>query len=155
MSRLFSLLLFLVACRTSAPAPAVRGPVEVKEVSLSFAPPDQGELGLLLEVENRQPRAGTITLLGWELWLNGRYFAAGELVTSQLLPLGGRAQLSLALPFTLKDVSLTAGPKPLELGVRGGVRVSFAGALQRLPFESRRSVISQGAPLFAAPAEEE
>lgn len=149
-------LALVLGCRGAAPVRDER-PHAVELVSLSAAFPrsDSGELELALEVSNREGRTGSITSVSWEVWLGGRWFAAGQQAVSVLLPLNGRAKVELELPVAFRDLEVRHEPTSVEVGVRGGVMVSYSGAVQRLPFEATRRIIAQGAPVLTVPGEED
>ncbi|MBI3185979.1 MAG: LEA type 2 family protein [Myxococcales bacterium] len=139
--------LFSGGCKSAAQTRAEQAAVEVREVFAAFRS-EGGELRLILDVENREAQAGTLSRVSWELWLRGRYFAAGEQVASGALPLGGRATVELRAPLSYQEVRVASEPTALEVAVRGGVTASFGGVLQRLPFQVRRRIVAQGAVLF-------
>jgi hypothetical protein len=122
--------------------------VELQSLSATFPSADHGEFKVALDVENREPIAGAVTSVSWEIWLHGRWFAAGTQAVSQPLPLRGTSVIQLTLPVVFRRLQVTPEPTALEVGLRGGVIVSFAGAEQRLPFEVTRRVVADGAPLF-------
>ncbi len=121
-------------------------PVEVTHLQASFRSAEEGRLALTLEVENRDSRAGMVTLVTWELWIQGRFFATGQHATRQVLPLGGKAAVVLEVPLSFRGVPVEEGEMPLTVGLRGGVHVRFGGDEQRLPYEAVRRIVFCGAP---------
>ena len=154
--RLFAVLLALASCRTG---PRPRGPesgaVVVNALSASFPADDRADFSLQLQIQNREGFPGTITGVSWEIWLQGRRFAAGTRMLAESLPTRGSAQLSLTLPLAYRHTAAAAVPIPLEVGLRGGVSVTFAGNEQRLPFRATVRLVARGAPLFNAGEDEE
>ena len=145
----------LAGCRTVAPVVAPRAPVEVTAVEASFSGPDRGELKLSLRVDNPQNLDGVLTRVAWELWLGGRWFAAGIQGVNE--PLAGRQlkTLDFTLPLVFRHLEVRPDPTNVEVGVRGGVDVAFGGLAFRLPFETIRRIEVQGAPVLTGPGEDE
>lgn len=121
-------------------------PVEVTHLQVDFHSAEEGRLELTLDVENRSSRAGVVTLLTWELWIQGRFFATGQKATRQVLPLGGKASVELKLPLAFRGLKVEDREAPLTVGVRGTLHVRFGGDEQRLPYETVRRIASRQAP---------
>jgi hypothetical protein len=98
-------------------------------------------------VSNDERGSGQVQRLDWELWLQGRWFAAGTRAMNEALP-HGRDALSVELPVVFRRMVVQQGAVPLEVGVRGALEVELAGSDVRLPFQRTLSVVSQGAPVF-------
>ncbi|MHB8874041.1 MAG: hypothetical protein ACYC8T_10180 [Myxococcaceae bacterium] len=150
---LLCLWVALAGCRTVAPQVAPRGPVEVTAIAASFTGADRGELGLTLEVENREAIAVVVSRVTWELWLGGRWFAAGTQGVGTELSAGERRVIELTMPLAFRRLEVRAEPANLDAAVRGGVDLSFGGLSNRLPFESTRRIVAQGAPVLTAGGE--
>jgi hypothetical protein len=148
------LAVLATGCRTTLPAARSQA-VEVRSVEASFSGADRGELKLSLEVENPQTLTGELTRVAWELWLNGRWFAAGLQAVNE--PLTGRQlkTLELTLPVVFRHLEVRTDPTIVEVGVRGGVDLHFGGVSFRLPFESIRRLEVQGAPVLTGTNEDE
>ncbi len=135
----------LVACRTPGAAPASKQ-AEVSSLSLRFPEPDVGELSFVVAMLNRTTNAGTILEVDYELWLDGRWFAAGRQRVSTVLPLDGAASVELKVPLAFRRVGYQSETRSVQVGLRGGALVSFGGEERRLRFEEVRRMSVVGAP---------
>jgi hypothetical protein len=122
-------------------------PVTVQDVQVSFVSENRAQFRLALDVSNDERGAGQVRQLDWELWLQGRWFAAGTRTMSDALP-HGRDAISVELPVVFRRMPLQQGAVPLEVGVRGALEVELGGSDVRLPFQRTLSIVSQGAPVF-------
>ncbi|MFZ5471590.1 MAG: hypothetical protein ACOZIN_19365 [Myxococcota bacterium] len=145
------LALGVAGCRTSQHA--AKDPVQVAVLQLSFPEAERGEIELSLDLENSEPRAGAVSAVWWELWLGGRFFAAGTQGVQQVLPLGGHARLELALPVVFRHAAQDPQTTAFDVGVRGRVAVHFGGELVFLPFHAARRLVLEGAPVLAVEEE--
>jgi hypothetical protein len=88
--------------------------------------------------------------------MEGRWFASGTATADQLLPAGKVSIVPVKLPVAFQGVTVSGEPTSLEVGVRGGLWVSLPGlGIQRLPFEGKKRIIADGAPVVRGLGEEE
>lgn len=129
-------------------SPEVSTPVSVRSVSARFPQDGRGAFGLELEVAG-VPRAGELTGLTWEVWLRGRWFAAGVRPLAQPLNADGVTRVALELPVAF-DERVAPGPAILDVGVRGYLEARLGNEERRWPFKRRLEVASDGAPRLDA-----
>jgi hypothetical protein len=121
--------------------------VRVREVAASFSPDGRASFRVRLDVDNPEQAAGSLNALDWEVWIQGRWFAAGTESLAEPLPRGGR-ELKVELPVVFRRLSVKPGLSSLEVGVRGRLEGSVDGNTVRLPFQRTLNVDSDGAPIF-------
>jgi hypothetical protein len=103
--RAWALLLVLATGCRHAPAPAGA----LSQLQLSFAQEGEGRLAFSLEVP-----PGPLSLLRWELWLDGARLAAG----TELVERPASGALKLEVPLVLKRVSWRTGPLYAQVELR-------------------------------------
>jgi hypothetical protein len=122
-------------------------PVAVRGVTARFLPQGEADFECDFEVTNPEHAAGSLNGAEWEIWVQGRWFAAGTLQLAEPLPAAGR-ELKVDLRVLFRRIAVKPGPSSLELGLRGGLNGSVDGNSVRLTFQRTLTVASQGAPVF-------
>lgn len=113
----------------------------VERVELSFASESEGELAVTLQVDPLRRSAGTFERVEWELWLDGRWFAAGTQALEVRIAERAPTEVRFTAPLHFRPTPLSTEPKRMDVGVRGVViaasapgdaerRLSFAGRLE-------------------------
>jgi hypothetical protein len=128
-------------------------PVAVRAVSARFLPQGEADFECVFDVDNPEHAAGSISGAEWEIWIQGRWFAAGTLLMAEPLPAAGR-ELKVDLRVLFRRIAVKPGPASLELGLRGGLNGSVDGNSVRLTFQRTLTVASQGAPVFGTSEED-
>ena len=128
-------------------------PVAVRGVTARFLPQGEADFECDFDVANPQHAAGSINGAEWEIWVQGRWFAAGTLQLAEPLPAAGR-ELKMDLRVLFRRIAVKPGPSSLELGLRGGLNGSVDGNSVRLTFQRTLTVASQGAPVFSTSEED-
>jgi hypothetical protein len=152
---LLVLVFWGAGCRPFVVLPAKEvPPVQVRSVGASFSSENHAELKLSLLVPNPTLVVGEAVQVSWELWLQGRWFAAGTRALHEPLPATQTRELSLSFPMAFRTLTVTREPTPLQVGVRGSIDARFGNEHRELSFEDGRRVVTDGAPVFA-PTEED
>ncbi len=145
----FAVVLLLSGCARSIAPDRDDVPVRVDAIEARFEAGDRGELTLSLSVEAPGGAGSQVAGLQWELWLDNRWFAAGTHRLSEPLPDDGRHAFTVKIPIVFRRVLPASGSATeVELGVRGGVLLQRPGSTWSVPFQSRRRVRVQNAPVI-------
>ncbi len=147
--------LCLAGCRTANPSPAPRAPIEVAALAADFPGPDHGEVRLTLDVDNPEGVDAEAKEVTWEVWLEGRWFAAGLLEVRAALPAHRRTLIALQLPVVFKRLEVRPEPASVEVAVRGAVDLKYGKGGARVPFEATRRILARGAPKMGGPGEDD
>ena len=146
-----ALLLAASACRTVPPPPgAPRGAsgAFLESVALAFPREGEGSCTATFVVSGDPDVDGVMGDVVWELWLEGRPFAAGVARPDAALPHGVWTPVAVTVPLLFRNVSWTGDARNLKVRLRGTLSRKFGGEAPRVDFDERRTVQSQGAPLF-------
>jgi hypothetical protein len=145
----------LLSCRRvpgTEPAGFERATVE--SLSLRFLSETDAELSGELRIEPTGSGVGRVQQLQWELWLDGRWFAAG----TQALAVPIEADEPATVPFEARlhhrALVLSSRPATVQLGFRGALLAVYGDELQRLPFARQLELELDRAPQLDAPVGE-
>ncbi|MGA9522997.1 MAG: hypothetical protein WBV82_16130 [Myxococcaceae bacterium] len=154
-----AVILLLSGCARSIGPDQDNEPVRVESIEARFEPGDRGELVLSLSVEGPGREGTYVAGLQWELWLDNRWFAAGTHRLAEPLPSEGRHAFTVEIPIVFRRAAPASGSATeIEVGVRGGLVLERPGNAWNLPFQSRRWLRVQNAPVvddFAADRKED
>jgi hypothetical protein len=138
-------LLGLTGCRRVPPS-QLEAPLAVRNVTLAFPADEQGDLFFEVVLPGGVARAASAR---WELWLGGRRFAEGVVLTPQTVSeASGARLLRIEAPLTWRHLGWRDGATFLDVSVRGEVRPWGAPEGVRLPFRGRAEVLVTGAPVL-------
>lgn len=156
MRRLSCLLLLLAGCRALDVVP-VRDSLraEVAAVQASFPNETHATFELRLRARNPTRQTAKIGSLSWELWLQGKWFAAGVQQLGESVSPGEVRELRVTLPLAFRPMPMTTEPTPLLVGLRGTLAARFGDASREWYFESGSRIVAQGGPAPAAESNEE
>lgn len=137
----------VTGCRRGVAAGGVEDPVRVESVRARFTEGDRGDFDIDFAVENRSGSEASVTAIQWEVWLGGRWFAAGTLALSEALPPRAAGRFTATLPVVFRrSGAARSEPTSIEIGVRGQLVVDTGGRVQRLAFQDRRRIKAQNVP---------
>jgi len=101
----------------AAPTAADPEAPRVERVELSFPREGEGTCTLGLSVSPRAQQVGAVFDLVWELWLEGRPFAAGVARSAEATPTPGA--VTFKLPLAFRNVGWTADSRSVKVRLRG------------------------------------
>lgn len=151
MNRGFAVGVFLAGLGCQGPRLGPSAPeeaVQVEQVTLAFAAEDRGEATFRLAVENPASTAVELSEVQWELWLEGRRFAAGARLLQQTVPAHAAAVVEVPASLVFRRMELLRGPRHVRVALRGSLMANWGRGKERLLFQRRLDVESQGAPVF-------
>jgi hypothetical protein len=123
------------------------GAVRVEGVRAQFTAGDRGEFEIDFALENPTGIAATVSGIEWEVWLGGRWFAAGTLALSEALPAQGSHSFKVMLPVVFRrSGAASAEPTSIEIGVRGRLTLAAGGHVHPLAFQDRRRIVAANVP---------
>lgn len=124
--------------------------VSVESVDVRLEPGERGELVLGVSLPRAPSGPTAITGIQWELWLDDRWFATGDNVLPEPLPVEGSAHgAQLTMPFVFRRASPSNGvAREVGAGVRGYLLLQVDGDTRRWPFQDRRRVRVANAPVI-------
>jgi hypothetical protein len=134
-------------CAHAAGGGAGEDALRVEEVRARFTPGDRADFEIDFAVENRTGAAAAVTGIQWEVWLGGRWFAAGTLALSEAVPAREVRRFTATLPVVFRRVaSDRPEPTSIEIGVRGHLLFGADGHVERLAFQDRRRIDAANLP---------
>jgi hypothetical protein len=135
------------------PAPDVKA--ELVSVTAAFPTDETGEVALKLLLKNPGSTQASVLAVSWELWLDGRWFAAGTQGMNEALP-PGETTVDVQLPLSFLKTPMRKGPQLVRAAVRGRVLVLFEPEQRReVRFERVSRIVAQGVPVPRRLADEE
>jgi hypothetical protein len=136
-----------VGCAHGAGAWADPSAVRVEGVRARFTPGDRGDFELDFAIENGSGTRAAVAGIEWEVWLGGRWFAAGTSTLSEGLPPRGQRRFTATLPVVFRrSGSDPAQPTSVEIGVRGYLLIGADGRVEKVPFQDRRRIVAANLP---------
>jgi hypothetical protein len=148
---LFFVLAFATGCQTIPRPPEVSRQTDdahVSSVALKFPKEGEGLCTLELWVPGRANESGATGDLVWELWLEGRPFAAGVARPELDLPPGQWVKTTLKLPLLYRNASWSPDPRPMRVRFKGRLVRKFGADAPSTAIDEPRTVTSEGSPLF-------
>jgi hypothetical protein len=144
-------LLLCAACQTvPRPADVQRQTNDAHVVALGLKFPKDGEgvLAVELAVPGRPGEDGEAGDLVWELWLEGRPFAAGVARPELKLPRGQWGRTTLKLPLAFRSASWSPDPREVRVRFTGRLVRKFSVDAPATELDEQRVVVSEGAVAF-------
>ena len=119
--------------------PSSEEAVRVEDVRLRFESGERGEVELSFSARSPALQAGAYTEVTWELWLGGRWFAAGTQAMAEPAPTGQPHTFRIRAPLVFRRTQpADEAPTPVDVAIRGAVALRAPGGERRLPFEDVR-----------------
>ena len=112
--------------------------MEVQPLSLRFEEAEQGELRIPLRLTLQ--KTTSFTAASWELWLDGRWFAAGTQALSVEAKRGEGTEVVLVCPLAFRRLPASPDVRPVEVGVRGILEEKQSGRGDSFSFRSRQTL---------------
>jgi hypothetical protein len=134
-------------CAHGAGVRADAAAVRVEDVRARFTPGDRGDFEVDFAIENARAEAAAVAGIEWEVWLGGRWFAAGTLSLSEALPPRAQRRFTATLPVVFRrSGSAPAEATAVEIGVRGQLLIGAGGHVEKVPFRDRRRIVAVNLP---------
>lgn len=110
--------------------------VRVEALSLTYLGEGEARLDAALSVHNAGSAPSQLAEVHWELWLDGRWFAAGARALGVTAPPASWTEVEWSAPLSFRaDAEAEAnGKRRVRVGLRGSVRASTGGFEERLRF---------------------
>ncbi|HZA13076.1 MAG TPA: hypothetical protein VE618_01210 [Myxococcaceae bacterium] len=144
-----------LGCAHGAGAWADPAAVRIEDVRARFTPAERGDFEVDFAIENGSGTAAAVAGIEWEVWLGGRWFAAGTLSLSEALPPRGQRRFTATLPVVFRrSGSDPAQPTSVEIGVRGNLLIGAEGRVEKVPFQDRRRIAAAYLPAVGGRVED-
>lgn len=140
-----------LACQTVPRPPEVTRAIDeahVEALALAFPREGEGLCTVELWVPGRANEDGKTGDLVWELWIEGRPFAAGAARPEVALPKGQWVKATLALPLVYRSASWSPDPRALKVRFKARLVRQFGYDAPATEIDERRTVQSEGAVSF-------
>jgi hypothetical protein len=124
-----------------------QGAVRVDGVSARFTPGDRGDFEIEFTLQNPTGVPAVVSGIDWEVWLGGRWFAAGTVALSEPVPAQGAHSFKAVLPVVFRRAGAgSSDPASIDIGVRGQLTLDARGRVHPLPFQDRRRIVAANVP---------
>lgn len=147
----FAACALALACQTAPRPPEVKRALDeahVEALALKFPREGEGLCTVELWVPGRSNEDGKTGDLVWELWIEGRPFAAGAARPDVALPRGQWVKVTLGLPLLYRSASWSPDPRALKVRFSARLVRQFRYDAPATEIDERRTVESEGAVSF-------